>query len=888
MRLLKSLGLRLRALFTPWITDGSLSEEIRFHLDQETAKNVSAGMTPDEARRRARVAFGNVEIAREAHRDSFGVRWLRDLAADSRYAVRTLRHTPVLAAAAIVTIALGVGANTAIFSAVNGVILRPLPFPNSDQLAMLWESNPEYHWDQQDAAPANVLDWKEQVAAFSDVAMYDDGTGDVTFTGKDGPVLVKVQTATGNLFSVLGVRAAIGRTLRDDETWSPKGSANRLVTVSHRFWSNRLGADSAVVGKAILLNGREFTVTGVLPADFTFNSPDIDLWAPESWDPNYRAQIFFRRAHWVRPVARLKPGVSFAQANNQLQAVIHRLQTEYPATNRVMGGGMTPLHDFFIRDTRRPLTMLLTAVAILLLIACANVGNLLMVRALARGREVAMRLALGAGRGRLIRQALTESLVLSTLGGLAGLAVGWFGTRALVAMQPPGLLPADQIRMDWSVLGFVAAITVVSGMLFGIAPAIWNGHRMPGDALKEGTRGAGMGTRARRWGNGLVVGEVALALLLTVGAGLLVRSYWKLTRVAPGFDPTGVLAVRLNLPGLKYDSNTKVVGFYDELQRRLRALPGVTATGLTEEVPLTSWGWTSQFRAQTWPADRYVSEVAHRATSAGYFASMHVPVVRGRNFGPEDRRGSPPVVLINQSLADQSFRGEDPIGQRVSFDRTPDSTSTWYTIIGVVGDERQASLGAETKIQFTTDFAQHPSNGMYVVVHTGGDPSALGLGVRRIIHDLDPNLAIASMQTMSAVRSASLARQRFFMTMLMLFAAVGVVLAVVGVYGVMAQLARGRRREVGIRVALGATAAQVRWMIVRNGLRLVAFGLAVGVVGALFTAQAMRVFLFNVSPGDPPTFIAVPLVLLAVSAAAAWIPAVRASRVDPASTLREE
>lgn len=888
MRTLKSLALRLRALFVKSAAERDLDDEIRFHLEQETEKFIRDGLAPDEARRRARRAFGNVEAAKEAHRDTFGVRWLQDLVADARFAARSLRRSPVLTAAAVITLALGIGANTAIFSAVNGVILRPLPFAGADRLVMLWESNPEYHWDQQDAAPANVLDWKEQVAAFSDVAMYDDGASSLTFLGRNGPELVQAATVTGNLFSVLGVRAAIGRTLRDAETWSPKGGTDRVVTVSDRFWRNQLGADSAAVGRTILVNGREFTVTGVLPPTFNFISPDIDLWAPEAWDPGNRSQVFFRRAHWVRAVARLQPGVTYAQANAQLQTVIRRLQTEYPATNRVMGGGMTPLHDFFIRDTRRPLTMLLTAVAILLLIACANVGNLLMVRALARGREVAMRLALGAGRGRLIRQALTESLVLSTLGGLAGLAVGWFGTRALVAIQPPGLLPANEIRMDWSVLAFVAGVTAVSGLLFGIAPAIWNGRRMPGDALKEGTRGAGTSHRARRWGNGLVVGEVALALLLTMGAGLLARSYWKLTRVDPGFDPAGVLAVRLNLPGLKYDSAGKVVAFYDQLQQRLRGLPGVQATGLSEEVPLTSWGWTSQFRAQTWPADRYGSEVAHRATSAGYFAAMHVPIVRGRNFGPEDRRGSPPVLLINQSLADQYFRGEDPIGQRVSFDRTPDSTSTWYTIIGVVGNERQTSLGADAKIQFTTDFAQDPSTGMYVVIRTSGDPSAVGPLVRRAVHDADPTLAIASMQTMAVVRAASLARQRFFMTMLILFSVVGMALAVVGVYGVMAQLARGRRREVGIRVALGATAAQVRWMIVRNGLRLVAVGLAVGIVGALLTARTMQVFLFNVSPGDPPTFIAVPLLLLAVSAVAAWIPAVRAGRADPASTLREE
>lgn len=888
MRWFKQITLRLRALFRSGAVDRDLQDEIRFHLEHETEKNVRAGMSPDEARRAARRAFGNVEMARESHRDSFGVRWARDLAADARFALRTLRHTPVLAATAIVTIALGVGANTAIFSAVNGVILRPLPFPHSERLVMLWESNPEYHWYQQDAAPANVLDWKEQVPAFQDVAMYDDGTSSVTYVGRNGPVLVQAQSVTGNLFSVLGVRAAIGRTLTDVETWSAPGANDRVVTVSDRFWRNQLGADSGVVGKTIVVNGRNFTVTGVLPPDFNFILPDIDLWAPEAWDPAFRTQVFFRRAHWARAIARLKPGFDYAEAGAQLQTVIRRLQTQYPATNRAMGGGMTPLHDFFVRDTRRPLTMLLAAVAVLLLIACANVGNLLLVRALARGREVAMRLALGASRGRLVRQALTESLVLSVLGGAAGLAVGWFGTRVLVAMQPAGLLPADQVHMDWSVLAYVAGITIASGVLFGIAPAVWSGHRVPGDALKEGNRGSGTSPRVRRWGNALVVGEVALALLLTVGAGLLVRSFWKLTRVSPGFESRGVLAVRLNLPQLKYDSAQKIANFYGELQQRLRALPGVTSTGLTEEVPLTNWGWTSQFKAQTWPSAKYGSEVAHRAVSAGYFATMHVPVVRGRDFGAQDTPSSPPAVLINQSLAEQYFRGEDPIGQRVTFDKNPDSTSTWYTIVGIVGDERQTSLGDETKIQFTTDFAQKPAGGMYVVIHTSGNPSALGAAVRRAVHEMDPNLAIASMRTMDEVRAASLARQRFFMTMLLVFAGVGMVLALVGVYGVMAQLERGRRREVGIRIALGATATEVRWMIVRNGLRLVALGLGAGVVVALFATRAMRALLFGVTPGDPPTFVAVPMLLLAAATLAAWIPAVRASRADPMASLREE
>ncbi len=887
MGFLKSLGLRLRALFVPSATDTDLNDEIRFHLEQEAAKHIEAGVPPAEARRRARAAFGNIEVTREAHRDAFGVRWIRDLASDARYAVRTLRHTPVLAAAAIVTIALGIGANTAIFSAVNGVILRPLPFPNADRLVMLWESNPEYHWDQQDAAPANVLDWKEQVAAFHDVAMYDDGKIPLTYQGTRGPVLVQGQVVTGNFFSVLGVRAIMGRTLRDAETWN-RGEKIRAVTVSHRFWLNDLGGDSAAVGKTVTLNGQAYTVCGVLPADFTFISPDIDVWAAESWAPVARTWVYFRRAHWVRAVARLNPGVSYAQADAQLQTVVRRLQTKYPVTNRVMGAGLTPLHDFFIRDAERPLAMLLTAVALLLLIACANVGNLLLVRAFGRSHEIALRLALGAGRGRLVRQALTESLVLSGLGGAAGLALGWFGTRVLVAMQPAGLLPAAQVQMSWTVLAYVAGITIASGALFGIAPAVWSGRRMPGEAMKEGGRAGGAGRRPRRWGHALVIGEVAIALLLTVGAGLLVRSYWKLTAVAPGFESQGVLTVHLNLSDAKYDSLTKISGFFDELRRRAAALPGVDAVGVVDNPPLTSWGWTSQFRAQTWPSGKYGPDVAHRAADAGYFRTLHVPLLQGRMFGPQDRIDAPPVVLVNKALADEYFKGESPIGQRVAFDKDPDSTSRWYTVIGIVGNERQTSLDAPVKPQLTVPFAQWPRADNYLVLRTSGDPSALGPSVRALVHELDPGLAVASMRTMSSIRAESLARQRFFMTMLLVFAAVGLALAVVGVYGVMAQLARGRRREVGIRMALGASSAEVRWLIVRHGIGLVAGGLGLGVLVSLVATQAMRALLYGVSPGDPATYVVVPVLLLAAGAGASWIPAWRASHVAPMETLRVE
>ncbi len=679
-------------------------------------------MSPGEARRVALLAFGGVEQTKERHRDGWGIRWIHELVADGRYALRVMRRNPVLAGAAIVTLALGIGANTAIFSAVNAVILRPLPFAHPDRLVMLWESNPEYGWHQETAAPANVLDWRAQVRGFQDVAAYADFDVPVTLSGAGAPRLLRGTLVTGNFFSVLGVPAEAGRMLRDAETWD---TGAHVAVISDRLWRNQFGSDPAVAGRSVMLNGRPVQIVGVAPPSFNYPSQDVDVWAPVRWNPADRDKASFRRAHWLRPIARLQPGVTLDEADAQLQIVVKRLQIQYPAINRVMGAGMTPLHAFLVRDTRQPLTLLLAAVALLLLIACANVGNLLLVQAEGRDRESALRLTLGAGRWRLVRQALTESLMLSAIGGAAGLLLGWWGTQGLLALQPAGLLPVSDVGIDWRVLTYVVAATTASGLLFGTAPALWNSRRVPADVLREGGRTGSLGGRIRRWGNALVVGEVAIALLLTVGAGLLVRSFRALEQVDPGFDPHGVLTVRLDASGPAYDTDDKVRAFYDELIRRARALPGVASAAAAAEVPLTDWGWTSQFVAEGWPSGKYGPDVAHREVTPGYFRTMHVPIVRGRAFTEQDGKDAPKVVLINQALARQYFPDEDPIGKRVTFDKKPDAKSTWHTIVGIVGDEHQTSLGAETKVQFMEPFAQDPRSDMTLVLRTGNDPAAL-------------------------------------------------------------------------------------------------------------------------------------------------------------------
>ena len=886
MGAIKGIGARLRALLFRRAAERSLNEEIQFHIEQETEKNVRLGMSRDIARREALVQFGGLTQARESHQDVYAARPVEEFFADAKYTLRTMRRTPTLAGAAILTLALGVGANTAIFSAVNAVILRPLPFSNASQLYMLWEENPEKGWYKQIAAPANMLDWKEQVGAFADVMGYTDLFGTATLADGGEPMIVAPAFTTGNFFSVLGVRAALGRTFTDAETWK---TGETVVVLSHHLWRDRFGSDPKVVGRTIELDAGKVHVVGVMPESFQYPTEKTDLWQAWGWAQENRATVSFRRAHYLTVVARLKPGVTEASANNQFQAVVKRLQTDYPATNKLMGAGMTPLHEFLVGDTRTPLLVLLGAVALLLLIACANVGNLMLVKASGREREAALRLALGAGRRRLIRQALTESLVTSTAGGIVGMALGWWGTQALQALQPEGMLRVAKFEFDWVVLGYVLLITTVSGLLFGIAPALWANHRSPSDVLKDGGgRGGSQSRRVRRWTERLVIGEVALALMLSIGAALLVRSLLQLNKVDPGFDPNGVLAARVSLPNGRYNTAEKSTQFFQRLEERLRGIPGVQSVSGVSSVPLTSFGYTSDFTVQGWPGGKYGSEVAHRRVMPGYFKVMRTPVLAGRDITADDRATSPPVVLINDVFARQYFPGEDPVGKRITFDRVPDSTSTWNTIIGVVKSQNQSKLSIDPKLEVFEPITQSATNGLAMVLRTGGDPAALGLAVRRTVLDLDNSLALEWMRPMNAVRAESLARERFLTTLLLLFAGVGVALAVVGVYGVMAQMAKSRVREMGIRLALGAQANDVRWLVVRTGLRLVVAGLVIGVTGALVGTKTMQTLLFGVASKDPLTFVSVPVVLVLTALIATWMPATAASKADPATTLRSE
>ncbi|HEX6314737.1 MAG TPA: ABC transporter permease, partial [Gemmatimonadaceae bacterium] len=839
---------------------------------------------PDEARRLAHAVFGGRDAALEAHRDARGGRWIADFGRDARFALRTLGNNPVLTAAAVLTLALGIGANTAIFSTLHAVVLRPLPFRESHRLVMLFETNPERGWTRAEAAPANYFDWREQVTAFDDIAAYPSFNSSTVLSHDGEAQLLEQMTVTGNFFDVLGLPAALGRTFTDDETWN---TGERIAMISHRLWTTRFGSDSSLVGRTIELGGYPVRVIGVAARRFGMPGMNPDIFRPTMFDRAAETRVSFRRAHWLRPVARLEPGVSLEEANGALQVVVQRLQQQYPVTNTNMGAGLMPMQRFLVGDARQPLVALQVAVGLLLLIACANVGNLLLVRAAERERESVVRLALGAGRGRLVRQALAESLVLSTLGGLAGVALGWAGTRVLAAMQPDGMLPVGTITVNGTVLAFALGVSVASGLLFGTGPALWAGRRAPAEVLKEGGR-SGTRTRLRRWSHALAVAEVAVALVLLAGAGLLVRSWLELQSVSPGFDSKGVLTMSITLPSARYDTQDKRDAFYAEAMGRLGALPGVEGVATVTRPPMTETGWSSDFAVAGRPREDFGIDVLHREVSPGYHTVLGVPLLRGREFTVADSRDAPPVLIINEALSSKYFPDEDPIGKRIAFDRYPDSTSFWRTIVGVVGSERQAGLESESRPEFFAPVVQDENGPRTFVIRSTVPPQSLIASARGVIGAIDRGIAINRVLPMTDIRDAALARRRFVMMLVLVFATAGLLLAVIGVYGVMAQLARGRRREIGIRVALGAPLTDIRGMVLRRSVALAATGVAIGVGVSLLGSKAMRSLVYGVSPVDPLSLTLVGALLATAAVAASMPTAWRASRVNPTETLRAD
>jgi putative ABC transport system permease protein len=804
---------------------------------------------------------------------------------DARFALRSLRRNPTFSAAAVGVLGIGIGATSAIFSAVNAYLFRPLPFAEPSGLVMLYETNPEFGWDDAQAAPANLLDWQEQVSAFADVSGYLEFTDELPVV-RDGEALVVIgQRVMGNFFSTLGVQAALGRSLRPQETWLGQDA---VVVLSHAFWASHFGGDPAVVGQRIDFGNHSSEIVGVMPPGFAFSDGEVQLWYPMGWDPADRGEVFFRRAHLVRAFARLGQDVSPEQAAAELQVVVERLQQAYPATNSVMGAGMQPMRDFLVKDVRAPLNVLFGAAVFLLLLACTNVANLVLVRASERTREVALRRTLGASRARILRQMLVESSLLAIFGGVAGLGLGWLALRALTASTRVGIGGATTVALDHRVVLFTMGAAALSGILFGVAPALRGAVAEGGSAMPEGARGSTAGSRSLRTAGLLVSLQVGLALLLVVGAGLMVRSVWFLRHVDPGFRTEGVLGVQFALQDVRYPTRDDVLAFYDRFAEALEARGGVERVGSVGRLPLDGTSWSSQFQADGWPPERVGFEILHRRADRGYFEALGVPLVAGRMFDRSDGPGQPLVVLINETFAREHFPDEDPIGQRIAYDRAAGPRSTWYEIIGIVGDQHQQSLATPPRAEVFEHRSQDWARNVWHVIRGDGNAVDYVPLVREVLRDLDPLIPLARIRPLADVRDESLAREQLVLSLLLAFGLVALLLAVVGVYSVTSRAARRRTREIGIRMALGARADDVVRMMLVQGLRVVSAGLVAGVAAALVATRALSSLLFGVEPTDPATLAAVVALLGGVALLACYLPARRATTGDPVTSLKLE
>ncbi len=869
-----------------------VEEELAFHLESSQRDLMATGLTAPLAREEADRRFGDLDRYRKAcltidqrrERAERRGELVTDLLLDFKYALRSFRKSPAFLAGTVLTLALGIGGATAVFSVVYGVMLKPLPFPEPDRLMHLWEKNPERGWTFNEASPANFLDWRERATSFSGMTAYSTLGNDMALTGDGEPDHIAGVLVYPNFFEVLGLHPVLGRWFEEQDSWQGKAT---VVVLSHEIWQRRFGGDPALVGQSIQLNGRDRLVVGIAPAGIPFPQPGFDFWLPIAWEPANRSEVWFRRAHFVRPVARLKPGVSPEAGSTELETIAARLEKEYPETNLQMGAGLTPLSAWMSRGSRLSLLVLLAAVGLLLLVACANVAHLLLARAAPRTEEMDVRTALGASRFRILRQVLAESLLLAGAGGALGCVLAAWGTTALLALAPANLPRRQEIGLDAPVLAFAVALTLAATVLFGLAPAFKASRGKALRALAAG-RGLAAAGSVRRGARVLVVVEIALSLVLVVGAGLFGKSLLQLTRVDPGFRPQNVLAVKLGLPGARYADTPQQLAFYDDLVARVSRQPGVIAVALTDRLPVTGSNWTSDFAVDGRGREEFGIDVNHRSVSPGYFQALSVPLLSGRIFTAADIAGAEQVVVVNQALAQRYFPGESPVGERLCFDRYPEPESRWRTIVGVVGDEKIEGLAKAPRPEILQPFAQNPEAGAELLVRTAGEPLALVAAIRAEVRSLDRHLPLFEVRTVEQVVAGSLVRERFLALLLGLFAAGALVLAALGTYALLAYQVALRKREIGIRMALGARLDNVLRLVVSEAVVLAGIGLALGIGIALALTRRASSLLYEVSPADPAVFAAVALCLTAVAAAASYLPARRAARIDPALTLREE
>ena len=797
---------------------------------------------------------------------------------DFRYALRQLIKAPSFTIVAIVTLALGIGACTAIFSVVNTVLLRPLDYPDPDRIMVIRETQlpqfPEFS-----VSPPNYIYWEKQTKSYEYLAAY--GGAALNLTGEGEPQRLVGVKGTAHYFDVYGVKPILGRMLLPEEDAVGK---NHVVVLSYGFWQRVFGGARDVVGHSVQLNGEPYQIVGVAPSGFGVASK-VDVWTPMAFKPEETANDA-RGGHYINVVGRLKPGVTFEQAKAELEVIAAQLAVQYPDPQKGWGIFMMPMQDYLVRDVRAVLYTLLGAVGCVLLIACANLANLLLARATARHREISIRAALGAGRGRLIRQLLTESVVLAVCGGIAGVFLAKWGLDALLALAPTNLPRSGEIRLDPGILLFSLGLSIFTGLLFGSAPAWLAARADVNEALKQGTRGSTEGGARGRLRSALVVVEVTLALVLLGGAGLLARSFMQLAHVDPGFIPENATVLRLSLPQKKYAQPEQQNAFADSLLEHVKNLPGVQAVGITHSMPLVGdyvLGFNIEGRPAIAPAD--LPNTNYYAVTPDYFRAMGIRLVRGRVFTPQDDAKAPRVAIINETMARQFFPNEDPIGKRINITNGPD---TWRQIIGIVGDIKQYGVDKATSAQSYEPLAQVPFSSLNVVIRTKGSPAGLLGALRPAVYAVDKDQPVGLIRPLEEIVADSISRQRFAMTLLTVFSAVALVIAAVGIYGVMAYNVVQRTGEFGIRMALGAQQGDVLRLVLVQGGKLIGIGLAVGLLATLAASRAMGSMLFNTSAYDPITLATITVVLAAVALVACFFPANRATKVNPIEALRAE
>jgi putative ABC transport system permease protein len=815
---------------------------------------------------------------------------MAELFADARYAIRSLRRSPGFALVAILTLALGIGANSAIFSVLNGVVLRPLPYGDPDGLMRLASRFPTLGFDKFWISPPEFFELKERNRSFASMGAYRTGT--VSVGGEDAPLRATSAIATADLFETLGVPPLLGRAYTAEEDLP---NAEPVAVLSYDLWQSAFGGATDIVGRTVSINGNATRITGVMPAGFDVADAHVQVWVPAGLDPANRQN---RGSHFLDVVARLRPGVTQAQAHADLGRMVAQWRELNPSTHVPTPDNhpmyMTTLQEDLIGNVRPALLLLLGAVGFVLLIACANVANLLLARAESRQREIAVRAALGAGRGRLMRQFLTEGVVLALLGGALGLALGYLGVRTLIATNPEGIPRAASIGIDAPVLLFTLTVSLVTGLLFGLAPALNLTGRVLNRSLRDGSGRTTAGAARQRVRSALVVSEVALAVVLVVGSGLMLRSFAALQQVELGFDPDRLLTFQLYLPPSGYEDSPAQVSFYDRLLPRLEALPGVTSVAAMSGLPPRRDvnANDTEFEGLTQSPDGPAHNTDYwQFTTTGYIETMQIPVVRGRTFNLADHAGAP-VVLINQRLAEVFYPDTDPIGRRIRPD--DDGGVPWFTIVGIVRDVKQGGVAEETGTELYFNYPQvgeavgFTPRTMNVAVRTSGEPLALASAVRNEVRSMDPTLPVANLASMDDVLHDAVARPRFLTLLLGIFAAVALALAAIGTYGVMAYAVAQRRQEIGIRMALGARASTVLGMVLLQGVSVAFVGLALGVGGAFVLTELLQSMLYTISPTDPVTFLAAPALLAVVAAVACLVPAQRATRVDPARVLKAD